>query len=179
MWKSIVKAWLNMRSGLTKTNPTTAVEILRQPVFGNPSILSTSGTPLGVSGLREGCAFAHSRCSRIKDLWSSENKEWKGLSDLGMSHHASNRRCRDIITANIPWCPDEYDSHIHVGDSIGSPTPSSGNPLDWVYLVVEYTQYKSNVIEFKKITPNGHIQATTHQALTISTANYRPVRVLS
>jgi len=34
-------------------------------------------------------------------------------------------------------------------------------------------------MEFKKIAPNGCIQATTHQAFTISTANFRPVRVLS
>jgi hypothetical protein len=48
-----------------------------------------------------------------------------------------------------------------------------------VYLVLEYTRDKANMIEFKKITPNDRIQATTHQALTISTANYRPVRVFS
>jgi hypothetical protein len=35
------------------------------------------------------------------------------------------------------------------------------------------------VVEFNKIAPNGHIQATTHQALTISTTNFRHVRVLS
>jgi hypothetical protein len=130
MWKNIIGAWLNVRSGLTKTDPTTAAEILRQPLFGNPSILSTSSTPFGVSGLREGCAFAHSGCSQIKDLWSSENRKWKGLSDLGMNHHASNRRCKDIITANIPWRPDKYANHIQAGDWIGSPAPNSGNPLD-------------------------------------------------
>jgi len=91
MWKSIVGAWLNVRSGLTKSNPTTVAEVLRQPLFGNPSILNTNGTPFGVSGLSEGCAFAHFGCSRVKDLWSSKNKKWKGLLDLGMSHHASNR----------------------------------------------------------------------------------------
>ncbi len=112
MWKSIVGAWLNVRPGLTKSDPTTAAEVLRQPLFGNPSILSTRGTPLGVSGMGERCAFAHSGCSRVKDLWSPENNKWKGLSDLGMSHHASNRRCRDIITTSIPWRPDEYDNHI-------------------------------------------------------------------
>jgi hypothetical protein len=77
-----------------------------------------------------------------------------------MSHHPFNRKCRDIITANIPWCPDEHDSHIRAGDWIGNPTPNSGNPLDWVYLVLELTHDKASVIEFKKITPNGNIQAT-------------------
>jgi len=35
------------------------------------------------------------------------------------------------------------------------------------------------VIEFKKITINDYIQAMTQQALTISMANYRTVRILS
>ncbi len=112
MWKSIIGAWFNVRSGLTKSDPTTAAETLRQPLFGNPSILSASGTPLGVSGRSEGCAFTHSGYFRIKDLWNKKNKEWKGLSELGLSHHASNKRCRDIITTSIPWRPDEYESHI-------------------------------------------------------------------
>jgi hypothetical protein len=130
MWKSIVGAWLKVKSGLTKTDPTTTAEILRQPLFGNLSILNTSDTPLRVSGLREGCAFTHSGCSRIKDLWSSKNREWKSLSDLGMSHHASNRKCMDIITTSIPWRPDEYANHIQASDWIGNSTPNSGNPLD-------------------------------------------------
>ncbi len=68
MWKSIVGAWLSVRPGLTKSDPTTIDEILRHPLFGNPSILSASGTPLGVSGRSEGCTFAHSGCTRVKDL---------------------------------------------------------------------------------------------------------------
>jgi hypothetical protein len=44
-----------------------------------------------------------------------------------------------------------------------------------MYIVLKYTRDKANVIEFKKITPNDRIQATTRQALT----NYRPVKVLS
>jgi hypothetical protein len=41
MWKSIVDAWLNVRSGLIKSNPTTSAEILKQPIFNNLSILSS------------------------------------------------------------------------------------------------------------------------------------------
>jgi hypothetical protein len=48
-----------------------------------------------------------------------------------------------------------------------------------VYFVFESARGKANVIEFKKIAPNGRIQATIHQVFTLSTANYRPVRVLS
>jgi hypothetical protein len=42
-------------------------------------------------------------------------------------------RGRDIITASIPWRPDEHDFHIKIGDWIANPTPDTGNPLDWVY----------------------------------------------
>jgi len=68
MWRSIVEAWLNVRPGLSKKEPSSVVEVLRQPIFGNPSILSARGTPLGVSGLSEGRTLAQSGCTRIKDL---------------------------------------------------------------------------------------------------------------
>jgi hypothetical protein len=35
------------------------------------------------------------------------------------------------------------------------------------------------MVEFKKIAPNGRIQATSHQALTISMTNFNPVKVFS
>jgi hypothetical protein len=83
--------------------------------------------------------------------------EWKGMSTLGLSHHASNKRARDIITNSIPWRQDEYDSLIRVGDRIGKSTPGAGNTLDWVYLVLESTSDKANAIEFKKVTLNSRL----------------------
>jgi hypothetical protein len=74
-----------------------------------------------------------------------------------MSYHASNKKCKDIITASIPWRPDEYTNHIQAGDWISNPTPNSGTPLDWVYFVLESARGKTNMIEFKKIAPNGRI----------------------
>jgi hypothetical protein len=58
MWKSIVGAWLNVRSGLTKSDSINAAETFRQPLFGNPSITNAKGMPLGVSGRRKGSTFA-------------------------------------------------------------------------------------------------------------------------
>jgi hypothetical protein len=63
MWDNILGAWLNARPGLIKTDPTNSAEILRQPLFGNPSILNSNGSSLGISGMKEGNAFAHSGCS--------------------------------------------------------------------------------------------------------------------
>jgi hypothetical protein len=72
MWKSIVSAWLNVKSSLTKSDPTTSAEIFRQPNFGNPSILNSRGTPLERSGLSEGCAFAQFGGSGVATpLWPS------------------------------------------------------------------------------------------------------------
>ncbi len=53
MWKSILGAWINVRPGLTKEDPTSKAEFLRQPLFGNPSFTNTRGLPL-----------------RVKDLWN-------------------------------------------------------------------------------------------------------------
>jgi len=169
MWKNIVGVWLNVRLGLTKSDLINAIEILRQPLFGNPSITNIEGAPLGVSSLREGYAFARSGCSRVKDLWNPERNEWKNLPELGMSYH----------TANIPWHPNVSTSCAQAGDWISSPAPSTGAPLDWVYHVLQSTPGKARVIKFKKTSTSGHIQATSHQAFTLSTHNYHPVRVLS
>jgi hypothetical protein len=44
------------------------------------------------------------------------DKEWKSLAELGMSFHASNKRCKDIITASIQWHPNECISHPQAGN---------------------------------------------------------------
>jgi hypothetical protein len=179
MWKSIVGAWLHARPGLTKSDPTTSAEIFKQLLFGNPSILNSKGIPLGVGGMREGSPFAQSGCCRVKDIWNDAAKDWKGLSDLGMCRHPSNRLCRETITSSIPWCPDEHECHIRAGDWITNPTPNAGSPLDWVYIVLELAGVTITVLEFQKILPGGYIQATTNQAIKISTVNLRLIRVFS
>ncbi len=72
MWKNILGAWINIRPSLTKEDPTNRVEMFRQPLFGNPSFTNTRGLPLGVSGQSEGCAFARSRHTKVRDLWNQE-----------------------------------------------------------------------------------------------------------
>jgi len=102
MWKSIVGSWLNVRPKLTKVDPTSLAETLRQPLFGNPSILNASDAPLGLGGLRDGSAFARHGYTKIKDLWNPEERDWKSLTKLRMSYHTSNRKCKEVITASIP-----------------------------------------------------------------------------
>jgi hypothetical protein len=105
---------------------------------------------LGLGGLREGSAFARAGCTRISDLWNPVDKNWKSLAELGMSYHASNRKCKEVIIASIPWRPDESVSHPQAGDWINDPTPTSGTLLDWVYFVFESAPGQASVVEFKK-----------------------------
>ncbi len=130
MWKNIVGSWLNVRLGLTKADPTSSAETLRQPLFGNPSIFNASGTLLGLRGLRDGSAFARHGCTRIKDLWNPKEGDWKSLTKLEMSYHTSNRKCKEAITASIPWRPDECASHPQPGEWIGILNPNPTSPFD-------------------------------------------------
>jgi len=165
MWKSIVGSWLNMKPGLTKADPTSATETLRQPLFGNPSILNSSGTPLGLGGLRDGNAFASHGCTRVKDLWSHEEKDWKSLAKLGMSYHVFNKKCKEDIAVNIPWHPDGHAKQPQPGEWISTPNQNPTSLLDWVYLVLQSGRNTAEVIEYKRSAPGGRIQATTRRNL--------------
>jgi hypothetical protein len=76
-WKSIFGSWLNVRVGLTKSEPASHAKVLRQPIFSNPFILNTIGHPLGMSGRNEGRPIANSGCTRIKDLWARKEGHGK------------------------------------------------------------------------------------------------------
>jgi hypothetical protein len=67
---------------------------------------------------------------------------------------------------------------IQVGDWIASPTHITGNPPDWVYLVLAKDKATTEVLEFKRSSSTGRIQLTSNQAHTMSTVNKRQVRVL-
>jgi hypothetical protein len=179
MWKSIVGVWMKVRLDLAKTPPTSTAEILRQPIFGNPLILNPKGVPLGLSGLSEGNAFARARCTRIKDLWNHKSQEWKSLDELGMSYHPSNKKCKETFIASIPWPLSEGTSPLKKGDWISDPEPLAGPPLEWIYFVLEATTSHARVVEFRRMTPEGRIQASTNQTISITTGSYLPVRILS
>ncbi len=102
MWKSILGAWINIRLGLTKKEPTSMAEMLRQPLFGNPSFINSNRAPLGVNSQSEGCAFARSGHTRVRNMWNHEAQDWKSLSDLGMHFHASNRPPKTLSSKASP-----------------------------------------------------------------------------
>jgi len=162
MWKSILGAWINVRLGLTEEDPTSRAEMLRQPLFGNPSFTNIRGLLLGVSGQSEGCAFARSRHTRVKYLWNQEAQDWKNLSNLRMHFHASNRASKDIIFESIPRQPDSFSSRARAqpSDWISSIAPRSGALLEWVYYVLESLLDKVLVLEFRRVSASRQLRAT-------------------
>jgi hypothetical protein len=170
---------MKVRPGLTKADPTNMAEILRQPIFGNPLVLNECRIPLGLGGLSEGRAFAKVGCTRTKDLWNPGEQEWKSLAELGMSYHASNKKCKDSIITSIPWQLTESTSPLRNGDWISDPAPSDGTPLEWIYFILDATPGQARAIEFKRMAPNGRIQASTNQIISIATGDLHPVRILS
>ncbi len=179
MWNSILGAWLSVRPGLAKSEPSNSAEILRQPLFGNPSIRNPSGSPLGINGIGEGNAFMRYGCSRVKDLRSTARKEWKSLEELQMRHHPANRSGLARFTASIPWQPEDLNSIIQTGDWISKPDPNMSTAPSWIYHVLEPHRNTAVMIEFKRATQSGIIRATTNKEITISTKGYHQVRVLS
>jgi hypothetical protein len=96
-----------------------------------------------------------------------------------MSNHVSNKKCKESIIASILWTLFESPSLLRNEDWISDPAPSAGEPLEWIYFVLDATPNQANVIEFKKMTPNGRIQATTYHVITIATGSLLQVRILS
>jgi hypothetical protein len=179
LWKSILHTWMSVRPGLCKSEPTNSAETLRQPIFGNPLILNQEGKPLGLSGKSEGNSFANAGCSRVRDFWNTEEKEWKGLSALRVSFHLINRRNRDLIIASIPWDPSTSNNLLLAGKWISKKEADQISPPDWVYQVVGTTQSIANVSEFRRISHTGRIQATDSHTITIPLEGYEPIRVLA
>jgi hypothetical protein len=168
LWKSILKAWMSVRPGLAKSEPTNSAEALRQPIFGNPLITNQEGKPLGINGKSEGNSLANAEHTKVRDLWDSKEKEWKGLSALGVSFHPSNRKNRDLIIASIPWDPAAFNDNPSAGEWIGKKEAGQTGPPKWVYQVVEATQSIANVSKFRNISHTGRIQATSSHVATLA-----------
>ncbi len=179
LWKSILHASMSVRPGLCKSEPTNSIEILRQPVFGNPLIVNQESKPLGLSDRNEGNCLVNAGCSRVRDFWDSEEKDWKGLSALGVSFHPANKRNRDLIIASIPWDPATSNNVPLAGEWISKKEARQTGPPQWVYQVVGTTQSTANVSEFKRISHTGRIKATGSHTITIPLEGYEPIRVLT
>jgi hypothetical protein len=111
-WRNIFGAWLNVRVGLVKTEPASHVAVFRQPIFGNPFITNTTNKPLGARGLSEKNTIAKSGCTKLKDLWDLEDREWKTFPALRLNSHVFNKTSNEIITTSIPSNFASYSNRI-------------------------------------------------------------------
>jgi len=168
-----------VRARLTKIEPTSQAEVLQQPIFNNPLVTNYAGRPLKVSGLSEGLAIVKAGCTRIKDLWDQEDKEWKSLPALEMSSHVTNRTNKDIIIFSILWNSTTSPNDFKIGDWISNKVTGHLALLTWIYRVVEIFPNLVKAIEFCKSSPNGLIRAVNFQEVKLSPAGYHSIRVLS
>ncbi len=179
LWKSILSAWMNVRPGLSKSEPTNAAEVLRQPVFGNPLITNRDSRPLRLSGRSEGNALVKAGHYKVGDFWDPEAKTWKNLSALKMSSHASNKLNRDLIVASIPWDPATSNSKPLVGDWVSKKEADHIAPSEWVYQITNTNLTTASAKEFRRSSSAGQVQATISHYTIIPLEGYKPVRVLA
>jgi hypothetical protein len=179
LWKSILRAWMSVKQGLSKSKPTNPAEWLRQPVFANPTITNSAHRLLDLNGKSEGNAFASVGCSRIKDFWDQETHEWKSLPAMGVSSHTINRQNKEIITSSIPWNRAAAEFRPLAGDWVSKREAPRNTPLNWAYQVVETLQTTARAREYKRTSPAGRIQPTSAQEITVPLAGYEPIRVLA
>jgi hypothetical protein len=134
---------------------------------------------MGLNGRSEGNSLANAECSRVRNFWDSEEKEWNGLSALGVSFHPINRRNKNLIIASIPWDLATSNNVPSAGEWISKKETGQTGPPEWVYQVVGTNQSTANVSEFRKISHTGRIQATGSHTITIPLEGYEPIRVLA
>jgi hypothetical protein len=96
-----------------------------------------------------------------------------------MHFHVSNRASKDIILESIPRRPDSFNSYAQPGDWVSNTAPRSGEPLEWVYYVLDSLPDKVLALEFRRVSTSGQLQATSHQIHTLFHLNLSSVRVLS
>jgi len=170
---------MNVRPGLSKSEPTNAAEVLRQPVFGNPLITNRDSRPLRLSGRSEGNALVNAGHYKVGDFWDPKAKTWKNLSALRMSSHASNKLNRDLIVASIPWDPATSNSKPLVGDWVSKKEADQTAPLEWVYQITNTNLTTASAKEFRRSSSTSRVQATSSHCTIIPLEGYKPVRVLT
>jgi hypothetical protein len=84
LWKGILGAWINIRGGLNKADPSSLAKILRQPIFGSLQVLSSKDEPFRARNKNEGRPLANKGITKLKHLWDAKTKVWKPMASLGL-----------------------------------------------------------------------------------------------
>lgn len=158
---------MNVRARFVKIECTLQAKVLKQPIFNNPLVINVIRHPLGVNRFSEGRAIVKAGCTKIKDLWDREDREWKSLLALGINSHVINRTSRDIIICSIPWNLATFPSWFQIGDLINKAVGYLA-PLTWIYRVTRVLSNLVKAIEFHRISPIDLIKTMSFQEVTIS-----------
>jgi hypothetical protein len=94
-----------------------------------------------------------------------------------MSFHQGNSQNKELIINSILWNPAASNSRPLVGDSVSKRETHRNASPDWVYQIMETSQYSANAREYRKTSPTGRIQPSSSQNVIIPLAGYEPVKV--
>jgi hypothetical protein len=149
---------MNVKAGLVKTEPTLQVEVLRQPIFNNPLVTNMVGHPLGVNGFNEGRAITKASCTKIKDIWDREDREWKRHPTFRMNYHVINKTSRDTVISSIPSNPTTFPSHFQIGNWISNMVIGNRAPFTWIYRLTESSLTQSKPLNFAGSPPTTSLE---------------------
>jgi hypothetical protein len=90
LWRAIWIAWTAVRQGLRKHPPSTLGETMRQPLYLNPLIATTTWHPLGVQRKSSFRYISIKGINAIRDLWLLEEKRIITATELHRKTRAHN-----------------------------------------------------------------------------------------
>jgi hypothetical protein len=118
MWHGVMKAWSTIQSGLEQQDPTSWLEIARQPLFGNKFLTNEEGIKWGTTPRSIMLRWANKDYLALKDIAKQDGYGWRTFLEL--SRLRRSRASTTLFTRlvnSIPW------------DATPMPTPVPGQ---WV-----------------------------------------------
>ena len=104
MWQGIMRAWNSMQSGIEQQGPTTWMEIMRQPLYGNRLLTNELGIQWGTEPRSNMIWWPGKGLKTIKDIARREGQGWKEYQELcGMRRTRAAPQLYRRLTSSIPW----------------------------------------------------------------------------
>ena len=104
MWQGILRAWNSMQSGIEQQGPTTWMEIMRQPLYGNRLLTNELGIQWGTEPRSNMIWWPGKGLKTIKDIARREGQGWKEYQELcGMRRTRAAPQLYRGLTSSILW----------------------------------------------------------------------------
>lgn len=82
LWRSVWTAWTSVTKGLRRLKPKTHDQVLRQPLFLNPQIQSTTGWPFGTERRSNFRIWSRKGINMVRHVWSDETNSFLSSRQL-------------------------------------------------------------------------------------------------